>query len=82
MITHYGTETNSVDIYLDNPLMKSGDLADYIDFEEGMVIRQAESSFEEQSIDYQYLSTYSDFSILEVDTKTLPSNISVVYYSK
>jgi len=82
MIIYYGTETNSVDIYLDNPLMKSGDLADYIDFAEGKVVRQVESSFMEQSISLQYLSTYSNFSILEVNTRTLPSNISVVYYSK
>ena len=75
-------------IYLDEPLREIANVSDYIDFKIGKVIRKVGEDenglYEltdptEEVIDLPKLSTYEDYTKIEVLTEILPSKIEVDY---
>lgn len=72
-------------IYLDEPLRKVGDVADYIDFSNQKVIRYIDNNYNvmekpvEQSIDVPTISLIKGTTILSVETEVPPSRVVVDY---
>ena len=65
-------------IYLDEPLRKVGDYADYIDFKNQKVVRKVK----EEDISCQLPKTLAKTTIIEVGTSLEPSNIKGKYIIK
>lgn len=65
-------------IYLDEPLRKVGDYADYIDFKNQKVVRKVK----EEDISCQLPKTIAKTTIIEVGTSLPPSNIKGKYIIK
>lgn len=65
-------------IYLDEPLKKSGNLADYIDFKNQKIVRQVDTQVEE-TITLPEILVYEDYTKIEVLTEVAPSKVEVSY---
>lgn len=79
------------DIYLDEPLRKVGDYADYLDFKQGLIVRNVEEvdgvlnkldTPQTETISVPDILTVKGTNIITIDTEIEPSNIEVSYYAK
>lgn len=67
-----------VNIYIDEPLKKLGELVDYIDYKNQKIVRQVDSQ-EEETINLPEISAYEDYTKIEILTEVVPSKIELNY---
>lgn len=71
----------TTNIYLDEPLRKIGDYADYVDFKDKKEVHYNGSTPIERTIDLPSVPTYEGTTIIDVDTIIKPSNMVINYYA-
>jgi hypothetical protein len=74
-----GTEEKTTNIYLAEPLRKVDEYVDYIDYENGKLVRWVESQQIEVSINLPPIPTTKGRTILDSDTSVKLSKIKVTY---
>lgn len=75
-LTNENGESTTTNIYLDEPLRKVEDSADYIDFKTKKVVR---TDGTEQNINLPELATFEDYTKIEILTEIKPSKVEVEY---